>query len=91
VVESDDGDGSGGAWSAGTRRVGAPLPAAVKGVVSDLEAMMGRERTHRAVSSDGTEIVAHVHGRGQPLVLVSGSGDGQNDPFLLSELSESNT
>jgi hypothetical protein len=40
------------------------------------------------VSSDGTEIVAHVHGRGQPLVLVSGSGDGQNDPFLLPELSE---
>jgi pimeloyl-ACP methyl ester carboxylesterase len=49
---------------------------------------MGRERTHRAVSSDGTEIVAQVHGRGQPLVLVSGSGDGQNDPFLLPELSE---
>lgn len=49
---------------------------------------MGQERTHRAVSRDGTEIVAHVHGRGQPLVLVSGSGDGQNDPFLLPELSE---
>jgi pimeloyl-ACP methyl ester carboxylesterase len=43
---------------------------------------------HRAVSKDGTEIVAHVHGHGQPLVLVSGSGDGQNDPFLLPELSE---
>ena len=38
--------------------------------------------------SDGTEIVAHVQGDGQPLVLVSGSGDGQNDPFLLPELSE---
>jgi|GEM_PF-1477975 len=49
---------------------------------------MGQEWTHRAVSSDGTEIVAHVRGRGQPLVLVSGSGDGQNDPFLLPELSE---
>ena len=43
---------------------------------------------HRAVSKDGTEIVAHVHGYGRPLVLVSGSGDGQNDPFLLPELSE---
>ncbi len=49
---------------------------------------MGRERTHRAVSSDGIEIVAHVHGHGQPLVPVSGSGDGQNDPFPLPELSE---
>jgi len=49
---------------------------------------MGQERTHRAVSRDGTEIVAHVHGDGQPIVLVSGSGDGQNDPFLLPELSE---
>ena len=49
---------------------------------------MTPERTHRAVSRDGTEIVAHVHGDGQPLVLVSGSGDGQNDPFLLPQLSE---
>jgi pimeloyl-ACP methyl ester carboxylesterase len=49
---------------------------------------MEQERTHRAVSRDGTELVAHVHGDGQPLVLVSGSGDGQNDPFLLPELSE---
>lgn len=49
---------------------------------------MRQERTHRAESRDGTEIVAHVHGHGKPLVLVSGSGDGQNDPFLLPELSE---
>jgi pimeloyl-ACP methyl ester carboxylesterase len=49
---------------------------------------MSQERTHRAVSRDGTEIVAHVHGHGPPLVLVSGSGDGHNDPFLLPELSE---
>ncbi|HVL51874.1 MAG TPA: alpha/beta hydrolase [Actinomycetota bacterium] len=49
---------------------------------------MEQERTHQALSRDGTAIVAHVHGHGQPLVLVSGSGDGQNDPFLLPELSE---
>jgi pimeloyl-ACP methyl ester carboxylesterase len=60
----------------------------VEGVVAGPEAIMGRELTHRTVSSDGTEIVAHVHGRGQPLVLVSRSGDGQNDPFLLPELSK---
>jgi pimeloyl-ACP methyl ester carboxylesterase len=58
------------------------------GVVSDLEAIMEQERTHRAVSRDGTQIVAHVHGDGRPLVLVSGSGDGHNDPFLLPELAE---
>jgi len=33
---------------------------------------MGTERTHRAVSSDGTEIVASVHGQGPPLVMVAG-------------------
>jgi pimeloyl-ACP methyl ester carboxylesterase len=49
---------------------------------------MSQERTHRAVSADGTRIVAHVHGHGPPLVLVSGSGDGQNDPFLLPQLAE---
>jgi pimeloyl-ACP methyl ester carboxylesterase len=49
---------------------------------------MGMQRTHRAVSSDGTEIVASVHGQGPPLVLVSGTGDGENAPFLLPELSE---
>ena len=49
---------------------------------------MDREQIHRAFSRDGTQIVAHVQGDGQPLVLVSGSGDGQNHPFLLPELSE---
>jgi pimeloyl-ACP methyl ester carboxylesterase len=44
-------------------------------------------RIHRAISADGTEIVAHVHGHGRPIDLVSGSGDGQNNPFLLPELS----
>jgi pimeloyl-ACP methyl ester carboxylesterase len=53
-----------------------------------VEAIMETEQTHRAVSRDGTQIVAHVHGHGPPLVLVSGSGDGQNDPFLLPQLSE---
>ncbi len=48
---------------------------------------MSEERLHRAVSDDGTEIVARVHGQGAPLVLVSGTGDGENSPFLLPELS----
>ena len=35
---------------------------------------------HRAVSADGTEIVGHVYGDGQPLVLVhAGLGDGLLD------------
>jgi pimeloyl-ACP methyl ester carboxylesterase len=42
---------------------------------------------HRTTSNDGTEIVGAVHLHGRPLVLVSGSGDGQNNPFLLPELS----
>ena len=34
---------------------------------------MTRDRTHRAVSHDGTEIVGRVVGQGPPLVLVHGS------------------
>lgn len=48
---------------------------------------MSEERLHRAVSDDGTEIVARVHEQGAPLVLVSGTGDGENSPFLLPQLS----
>lgn len=48
---------------------------------------MDEERLQRAVSRDGIEIVARVHGQGTPLVLVSGTGDGENGPFLLPELS----
>ena len=39
---------------------------------------MTKERIHRAVSADGTEIVGRVHGEGPPLVLVHGGiGDGE--------------
>jgi pimeloyl-ACP methyl ester carboxylesterase len=39
---------------------------------------MNDERTHRAVSADGTEIVGRVKGEGPPLVLVHGAiGDGE--------------
>jgi pimeloyl-ACP methyl ester carboxylesterase len=34
-----------------------------------------QERTHRAHSTDGTEIVASVHGQGPPLVFVHGAMD----------------
>lgn len=34
---------------------------------------MDQRRIHRAISSDGTEIVGHVEGQGPPLVLVHGS------------------
>jgi pimeloyl-ACP methyl ester carboxylesterase len=44
-------------------------------------------RIHQAVSADGTKIMASVQGHGPPLVLLSGLGDGQNNPFLLPELS----
>ena len=66
--------------SAGIRRIGAPQAVVGEAIAGDLEAITEQERTHRAVSMDGAEIVAHVHGHGRPLVLVSGSGDGQNDP-----------
>jgi pimeloyl-ACP methyl ester carboxylesterase len=33
------------------------------------------DRIHRAVSDDGTEIIASVHGQGPPLVLVHGAMD----------------
>lgn len=36
---------------------------------------MTADRTHRAVSADGTEIAGSVHGQGPPLVLVHGSLD----------------
>ena len=48
------------------------------------------ERTHRAVSSDGTEIVGRVHGHGPPLVLLPG-GPGDSETtwrFLLPLLRE---
>jgi hypothetical protein len=35
-----------------------------------------RDRIHRTVSTDGTEIVGSVHGQGPPLVLVHGSAVG---------------
>lgn len=39
---------------------------------------MTEERIHRAVSTDGTEIVGRVQGQGPPLVLVHGGiGDGE--------------
>lgn len=47
-----------------------------------------KDRIHRAISDDGTEIAARVHGQGPPLVLVHGSlEDGDLDwasilPFL---------
>lgn len=34
--------------------------------------VMGVQRTHRVLSSDGTEIVASVRGQGPPLVMVNG-------------------
>lgn len=41
---------------------------------------MQRERTQRAVSPDGTEIVAGVYGQGPPLVLVHGAiADGESE------------
>jgi pimeloyl-ACP methyl ester carboxylesterase len=45
-------------------------------------------RIHRAVSDDGTEVVGRIRGNGPPLVLISGTGDGENRPFLVGELSE---
>jgi pimeloyl-ACP methyl ester carboxylesterase len=39
---------------------------------------MTDERSHRAISTDGTEIVGRVQGQGPPLVLVHGGiGDGE--------------
>lgn len=49
---------------------------------------MSEDRIHRAVSSDGTEVVGRIHGNGPPLVLVSGTGDGENSPLLVGDLSE---
>lgn len=49
---------------------------------------MSDERLHRAVSDDGTQIVGTVHGDGPPLVLISGTGDGKLNPFLLPSLAE---
>lgn len=49
---------------------------------------VSEERIHRAVSADGTEIVGRIHGQGPPLVLVSGTGDGENSPLLLPILSD---
>lgn len=41
---------------------------------------MARERTHRAVAPDGTEIVGRVEGEGPPLVLVHGAvADGDSE------------
>jgi pimeloyl-ACP methyl ester carboxylesterase len=50
---------------------------------------MADDRIHRATSADGTELAGHVHGRGEPLVLVHG-GVGSEDSwrFLLPYLSE---
>jgi hypothetical protein len=36
---------------------------------------MNNNRSHRAVSNDGTEIVGSVHGQGPPLVLQHGAMD----------------
>lgn len=45
-------------------------------------------RIHRAISADGTEIVGRVHGQGPPLVLLSGTCEGEAFPLLLPQLSE---
>lgn len=47
---------------------------------------MSGDRIHRAVSDDGTQVVGRIRGNGPPLVLVSGTGDGENSPFLLGDL-----
>lgn len=49
---------------------------------------MHEDRVHRVVSEDGTEIAGRVHGHGPPLVLISGTGDGEHSPFLLPMLAE---
>jgi pimeloyl-ACP methyl ester carboxylesterase len=49
---------------------------------------MPENRIHRATSDDGTEIAGRVHGHGPPLVLISGTGDGENSPFLWPTLAE---
>lgn len=49
---------------------------------------MSEDRIHRAVSDDGTEVVGRIHGNGSPLVLISGTGDGENSPFVVGDLSE---
>jgi pimeloyl-ACP methyl ester carboxylesterase len=52
--------------------------------------MMHQERIHRVISSDGTEIIARVEGRGPPLVLLpAGPGDSETSwGPLLPSLSE---
>jgi pimeloyl-ACP methyl ester carboxylesterase len=51
----------------------------------------GQARTHRAISQDGTEIVARVHGQGPPIVLLpAGPGDSELSwrhvvPFLSEQ------
>jgi pimeloyl-ACP methyl ester carboxylesterase len=44
--------------------------------------------SHRVVSVDGTELAGSVHGQGPPLVLVSGTGDGEGRQPLLPILGE---
>lgn len=47
-----------------------------------------KNRTHKAVSPDGTEIVARIHGEGPPLVLLSGTCEGEAFPLLVPQLSK---
>lgn len=51
---------------------------------------MSTDRIHRALSADGTQIAARVHGQGPPLVLVPGGpGDGEfSFRFMLPGLVE---
>lgn len=55
-----------------------------------LEAQINDDRIHRAVSTDGTEIVGRVRGQGPPLVLVHGGlADGETSwDSLLPHLTE---
>ncbi len=52
---------------------------------------MENDRIHRATSSDGTEIAGRVQGQGPPLVVITGTGDGEGrqslPPFLDERLS----
>lgn len=54
---------------------------------------MNENRTHRAVSADGTGITARVQGQGPPLVLLpAGPGDSVTSwRYVLPFLSESFT
>lgn len=50
---------------------------------------MNSDRIHRAVSDDGTEIAARVHGRGPSLIFVnSGLSDGDQWQGLVEHLSD---